>query len=111
MHLSRVHVAGHLHLVNALEVQKMRILHSFLRHMHLSRVHVGGYMRQVKFEGIPRGSSLFASGACCGLAVGVKRCLPPHSSHLGRRLRGDWKDTSRRMANMESATSSTQEHH
>ena len=47
MHLSRVHVAGHLHLVNALEVQKMRILHSFLRHMHLSRVHVACHLHLV----------------------------------------------------------------
>ena len=47
MHLSRVHVEGHLHLVNALAVEKLRIWHSFKGQMHLSRVHVEGHLHLV----------------------------------------------------------------
>ena len=54
MHLSRVHVEGHLHLVNALAVEKLRIWHSFKGQMHLSRVHVGGQMHQVTALAIKR---------------------------------------------------------
>ena len=54
MHLSRVHMGGHLHKVTALAIKKMRIWHSFKGQMHLSRVHVGGQMHQVTALAIKR---------------------------------------------------------
>ena len=53
MHLSRVHVAGQMHLVNATTSLKNNEQNS--GHMHLSRVHVGYYIHLVKWMvGLPQ---------------------------------------------------------